>query len=290
MSRNGTERAAGLRGLLTREFVRGVAFVGGGPGIGRSSALFNIGAALARQGRQVLVLDQNEGRGSVCERLGARPEGDLADVLEQRRSLEDIVVSAPVGLRLVAGSRIGPARDGNVQASGERLMRQLRALTPPVEFLLIDPRAGDPGLPPLLPPASLEAVVVVAPHPEAVTHAYALIAQLANDFPRRRVHVLTVRTRSRGQAEALHENLARTVRRFLGLPVDGLGAIPEDDALRRANRLHLAVTEAFPESPAALACALVAEAIDQWTYPGEDCLDKDVQRLVNGCRAALARG
>jgi flagellar biosynthesis protein FlhG len=275
--------------LLAREFVRGVAFVGGGPGIGRTSALFNIGAALARQGRQVLVLDQNEGRGSVCELLGLRPQGDLGDVLEQRRNLEEIVVTAPVGLRLVAGSGVRAAGAGYRQTDGERLMRHLRALTPRVEFLLIDARTGDPGLLPALSPASQEAVVVVAPHPEAVTHAYALIAQLANDFPRRRVHILTVRARSRGQAEALQENLTRTVRRFLALPVHGLGTIPEDDALRRANRLHLAVTEAFPGSPAALACALVAEAIDQWPYPGEDCLDKDVQRLVNGCRAALTR-
>ena len=67
---------------------------------------------------------------------------------------------------------------------------------------------------------------------------------------------------------------------FLNLSLEYLGCVPDDDALRKACRLGQPVATLFPESASAVACGMIADAVDQWPYPGEDCLDEFVQRLI----------
>ena len=53
------DQAAGLRRLLGAGQLQVVTFVAGCEGVGRSVAVANIGAALARLGKEVLIIDEH---------------------------------------------------------------------------------------------------------------------------------------------------------------------------------------------------------------------------------------
>jgi flagellar biosynthesis protein FlhG len=280
------DKSTGLRRLLSRNFMRSVTLVGGKPGIGRTAVLSGIATALARQGRSVLLLDQNAGRGSAIARLGLSRGRDLAEVVERDASLDGIVQHGPDGLRLVTGARAFALRSGLAPAQEDRLAQAFERLSPHLDYLLVDAPCGEAMHSPSLSLAS-EEVVMVSPQPESVTGAYSLIQRLSWDLARRRFHIVANRVRSAEQGAILFENIARTARSYLNLSLEYLGCVPEDDAMRKACRLRQPVGRLFPGSPAAIACGMLADAIDQWPYPGEDLLDQVVQRLIQPSRSAV---
>ncbi len=279
-----SEQSAGLRRLLSRNFVRSVTLVGGKGGIGRTAVLTNVAVALARQGRSVLLLDQNQGRAAAFARLGLSQGRDLLEVVERDVALEEILQQGPDGLRVMSGAQAFQLLGSLSPAEEEKLGRAFERLSPRLDYILVDAPAGDAIQTPSLSLASQEVIVMVSPHTESVTRAYSLIQRLSWDFARRRFYILANGVRSSEQGSIRFDNIARTARLFLNLSLEYLGCIPDDDSMHRACRLRRPVATLFPDSPAAVACAMLADAVDQWPYPGEDCLDKFVQRLIQTSR------
>lgn len=285
-----SDQSAGLRRLLSRDFVRSVTLVGGKGGIGRTAVLSGIATALSRQGRSVLLLDQNSGRSSAIARLGLSRGRDLLEVIEREAALEEIVQHGADGLRLVAAARafdriarLAPTRE-------ERLARAFEQLMPKLDYVLVDAPAGDALHSPALSLAAEEVIVMVSPQPESVTGAYSLIRRLSWDLARRRFHIVANRVRSPEQGSILYDNIARTARSYLNVSLEYLGFVPDDDAMRKASRLRQPLNRLFPDSPAAVACGMLADAIDQWPFPGEDLLDGIVQRLLQPPRITELSG
>lgn len=275
-----SDQAAGLRRLLSRNFVRSITLVGGKGGIGRTAVLANVAVALARQGRSVLLLDQNHGRSAATARLGLSPGRDLLEVIERDVALEEILQHGPHGLRVMAGAQAFQLLGSLSPAEEDKLGRAFERLAPRLDYLLVDAPAGDAIQAPSLSLASQEVIVMVSPHAESVSRAYSLIQRLSWDFARRRFHILANGVRSDGQGSVLFDNIARTARSFLNLSPEYLGSVPDDDAMRKACKLRQPVASLFPDSPSAMACAMIADTVDQWPYPGEDCLDEFVRRLM----------
>lgn len=276
------DQASGLRRLLARDAVRSVTVVGGKSGIGRSVLLVNVAAALSRLGRSVAVLDQNQGRNSAAAYLGLDQGQDLKEVIEGRLDLSDIVKTSAAGVRLICGAHAFHVLGNLPQPEEERLARAFSRMEPKVDFILVDAPAGDAIQTPSCSLAAQEVILVVSPQPDSITSAYALIKRLAWDFARRRFHIVVNRVRSGAQADALFDNLATTAKRFLGLKLEFCGAVPEDAALRDAVRMRRPVIDVYPNAMSSIGCRLIAGAMDQWSYPGEDRQAGFAQRLVRG--------
>ena len=260
--------------------MRSVTLVGGKPGIGRTAVLTNVAIALARLGRSVLLLDQNGGRACAASRLGLSPGRDLAEIIERDLPLDAALLQGPAGLRILTGVEAFDRLGSLGPAAEEKLGRAFERLEPHLDYILVDAPAGDAVHTPALSLASQEVIVMVSPHNESVTRAYALIQRLSWDLARRRFYILANGVRSAEQGGILFDNIARTARSLLNLRLEYLGCVPEDEALRKACRLRQSVTSLFPDSAASIACGMVADAVDQWPYPGEDCLDGFVQQLL----------
>src|SRR5512133_1904710 len=78
----GGDQAEGLRRVLVRNQTQVVTVVAGKSGIGRTSVTINLAAALARSGKDVLVLDENHAPDNLLDRLGLYAGHDLLDVAQ----------------------------------------------------------------------------------------------------------------------------------------------------------------------------------------------------------------
>ena len=83
-----------------------------------------------------------------------------------------------------------------------------------------------------------------------------------------RVHVIANMVRDPNEGRKLYEKLARVCERFLGdVALHYLGAVPQDDWLRRAVQRQQAVVKAYPGSPSARAITDIARVAARWQPP-----------------------
>lgn len=86
--------------------VQVIAVTGGKGGVGKTNVSVNLSLALAELGRRVMLLDADLGLANVDVLLGLTPKHTLADVIEGRCELRDVLLQGPGGF---VSSRPPPA-------------------------------------------------------------------------------------------------------------------------------------------------------------------------------------
>ena len=76
--------------------------------------------------------------------------------------------------------------------------------------------------------------------------------------------------------------LTKVTDRFLDVAMQYVGAIPQDDAVKRAVQRQKAVIDAYPRSKAATAFRALSKKVDSWPLPStpRGHLEFFVDRLV----------
>jgi flagellar biosynthesis protein FlhG len=276
------DQATGLRRLLAQSALRTIAIGSAGPTAGRSVITANLAVALARQGRGVVVLDCAPARGSAGWLLASQPPADLVAV--GARDLRATFAEGVGGVRVARAPRLGVAR--SFESASAHLAQGLETLREDVDVLLVDAPPGDL----VWSAAAGELIVLTGPSAQAMTESYRLIKRLNVDGGRRRMHILANRMQSASHADKIFGNLSATSKRFLNLPLEFLGCIPDDERMSRAARLRQMVVEAFPESECARAVRECADAVLRWNYTGEDGFADFAIRLVDNARMHASTG
>jgi len=274
------DQAAGLRRLLARGVPRTIAIASAAAGAGRSLITANLAVALARRGRAVLVLDCTSRRGNAGWLLGAQPGSDVLEAARGIAPATSLVAQGVAGVRVVQAGALLAGLARLPEASSYRLAQLFETLQEQADLLLVD-----------APPADLvcgaaagEMILLVGPDAPAMTASYRLIKRMHAGGGRRRIHVLVNRAHSPTHADRIFGNLSATSSRFLKLPLESVGCIPDDERMARAARLRQTVIEAFPEAGCAGALGDCAETLSRWSYPGEDGFADFGIRLVETAR------
>lgn len=278
------DQAAGLRRMMQGRRLQILSFVAGCQGIGRGSAIANIGVALARQGKEVLVIDENTVNGDIAAAFGLSAQHDLLHVIENRQPLEKMLLQPMEGLRLL------PAFEA-IRKLGQLTARQkqvfieaMASLSPPVDVILINSGCDHPsGLSPLG-LAAAENVVVVSPaNSNSITTAYSLIKKASHAFARKQFKVLVTKVRSAREGSGIFSNLAAVASMHGVARLEYAGNIPLDPSLREADRLRMSIFSCAPNSPAALSLRQIANDLlhSEKDSPPMESLGHFAQQLIH---------
>ncbi|MDH4133739.1 MAG: MinD/ParA family protein [Gammaproteobacteria bacterium] len=275
-----------MRRLTQPRPVRVIAITSGKGGVGKTNVSVNLAAAMAQSGKQVMLLDADLGLANVDVMLGLHPQFNLSHVLRGERTLEEIVVDAADGFKVV------PAASGvkDMIEIGARehagLVRAFSELVTPLDVLLIDTAAGLSDGVITFTRAAQEVVVVVCDEPASITDAYALIKVLSRDYGHERFRVLANMTRTMREGYELFGKIVRVTDKYLSVSLDYMGSIPHDDFLRQAVQRQRTVTSLFPASRASQAFKKLAAKVDNWPVPAAPSghVEFFVERLVNARR------
>ncbi len=270
------DQAAGLRAMHSGQAtanttaaqpVRVIAVASGKGGVGKTNVSVNLGVSLSKLGHRVLLMDADMGLANVDIMLGLQTKYNLAHVLDGEKTLEEVIVEGPAGLKII------PA------ASGVRRMAQLTALenagiinafselNGKLDILIVDTAAGIADSVVSFCRAAQEVVVVVTDEPASITDAYALIKVLSRDYKLTRFRLLANQCRTPQQGQMLYEKLAKVCEQFLDVSLDYFGSVPFDHDLREAVQKQVPVTIYRPNSESAKAFKNMAQKIDRWPMP-----------------------
>jgi len=157
---------------------RVIAVTSGKGGVGKTFLAANLGAALARLGRKVLVLDADLGLANLDVILNLAAKFTLHDVFTGRATLDEALWPAPGGFTvLLAGS-------GLIEYSRltpelrERLLEVIAQVRDRFDDVIVDTGAGISDV--VLYAVSLadDVVMVVTSEPTSMTDAYATVKVL----------------------------------------------------------------------------------------------------------------
>ncbi|WP_061132473.1 MinD/ParA family ATP-binding protein [Caballeronia fortuita] len=250
------DQAEGLRRLLTRAGSRVVAVAGGPAGIGCTSAVVNLAAALSVHGKDVLVIDEHRGQESVSRLAGIEGAGALAAVMSGRRAIGDAVERTPFGFSLMAAPR------------DERIVHdaaQCRALLDgPADIVLIDAQLDRHGALSTLAAQAHDFLIVTRVAASAITEAYACMKRLHYAHAIGQFRVLINHVQNPADAAVAFDNLSGVASRYLAVSLVQAGYVSEDARVARAKDLSRCAVEAFPATAAARDYRAIAAELLHW--------------------------
>jgi flagellar biosynthesis protein FlhG len=259
------DQAAGLRRLLGGgQTLQVVTFVAGCEGVGRSVAVANMGVALARLGKEVLIIDEHAPGDDIASAFGLVARSDLLNVVQRELPLSQVLLQPMHGLRVLPAARAVKKIGRLSLPQQQTLLDAMSGLERPIDVILVDASMAHPngfspfGL------ASQEAVVVLSGSSASITEAYSLIKKVSQAFSRKHFRILVNKVRSQLDARSIYENIAQVAAQRGIARLDYAGAIPLDDALRQSSQLGRPVLVQAPDSPSAVAFRDVAADMLYW--------------------------
>ena len=253
MSEAVVDQAAGLRRMANPQPVRVIAVTSGKGGVGKSNLSANLAVEMANAGHEVMLMDADLGLANIDVLLDLRPQYNLEHVVNGERTLEEVMVEGPSGVKVVPAAS-GAQRMAELEpAENAGLIQAFSELSQPVDTLIVDTAAGLSGSVMAFARAAREIIVVVCDEPASITDAYATIKVLSRDYKIDRFHVVANMARSAKQGHELFSKLTLVTDRFLDVTLEFMGMIPYDETLIKAVRQQKAVVDAYPRSRAGMA-------------------------------------
>ncbi len=236
-----------------RPRARTIAVASGKGGVGKSNLAANLAVALGERGARVLLVDGDLAQANLDLLLGVHPRFDLSHVLHGEKTLEEIVVNGPSGVRLVPASSGDPDLADLDDYRFEFVMRALGELGADADLVILDTASGVSRAVTGFCLAADDVVVVTTPELPSFSDAYALVKLLHARGLKGAPHLLVSMSGSAEESEETAHRVRLVAKRFLRLELDAWTPVPFDAALPAAVRRQEPVVNAFPKSPAAQA-------------------------------------
>ena len=276
------DQAAGIRRMASKKPVQVIAVSSGKGGVGKTNVSVNLSLAMVEAGQRVLLMDADLGLANVDLLLGLRSEYNLSHVISGERSLEEVVVDGPEGLKII------PAASGMQMMSelspGEHagVIRSFSDLSMPLDVLVVDTAAGISDGVVSFVKASNEVIVVVCNEPTSLTDAYALIKVMSEDHGIQKFNILANSVRDPQEGIKLFKKLSRVTDYYLDVTLNFIGAVPYDEYLVKAVKKQHAVLQSFPQCPSSIAFRKIAKTVISWPVPqsASGHLEFFVERLI----------
>jgi flagellar biosynthesis protein FlhG len=201
-------------------------------GVGKTTLAVNLGIAIARLGKRVLLLDGDMGLANVNVQMGIIPEYTIYDVVQGRKTLPEIVLQTPYGLDLVAGgSGIAELADLG-RHERESVMRGIDELQV-YQVLIIDTGAGIADNVIRFVLAAEHALIVTTAEPTSLTDAYGIIKTIVSRQPKV-LKLLVNRVASAAEARHVFTRLNSVANRFIDYTLDDVGYVPYDRLIEKS--------------------------------------------------------
>jgi len=244
---------------------RVVSVTSGKGGVGKTNIAGSLAIALSRIGKRVMVLDADLGLANIDIIYGIHPVYNIGHVIRGERTLCDIIVDGPAGVRII------PAGSGFIHLTqlteGQKLslLSEFETLEDNLDVLLIDTSAGISQNVIYFNLAADDCVIVATSEPTSITDAYAMMKVMATEHGFRHFKLLVNMVKDAREAKSVYANLSQATDRFLKeVAIEYIGYVPSDELVKKAIRQRKPVVELFPGSEFSKMIEKIAKHLIDW--------------------------
>ncbi|HAG70076.1 MAG TPA: MinD/ParA family protein [Lachnospiraceae bacterium] len=277
------------RGEQPRPVARVITVTSGKGGVGKSNVSINLAVQLKKLGHRVIIFDADFGLANIEVMFGAVPRHNLSDLIYQGKNIREIITMGPMEIGFISGGS-GIAGLSNLGRDYiNYLVQNLAELDSIADVIIIDTGAGisDAVLEFLV--ASGEVLLVMTPEPTSLTDSYSLLKAL-NRHPRynkemTQIKVVANKVSGEEEGRQIFGKLNAVVSRYLRLPLQYLGYVPEDPQLMKAVMQQTPISIENPRARSSLAFEVLAQ-----TLTGKEQAGSYTRHGMAGFFANMVRG
>ncbi len=240
-----------------------IAIASGKGGVGKTWLSITMAHLFARSGRNALLFDGDIGLANVDVQLGLTPKMDLANVLNGKNTLNDILIHYPAGFDILAG-RSGSTRLASVSLQNlAKIKTQLEDMSKNYDAIIMDLGAGIEQYVQFLAGMAGKCIVVITDEPTSLTDAYAFIKLCITKLPNPNVSIIVNQAASQKEGNKTFSALQKACNNFLKLDPELLGIIRRDNKVKDAIRKQMSLIEKAPHTLAATDAAAISVKLMQ---------------------------
>ena len=216
---------------------------------------------LASLGKKVMIFDADLGLANAQLALGIRAPFNFSHVISGEKTLSEVIVEGPSGVKLVPGASgiqrmaaLGPQETaGIIQVFSE--------IEDDLDYLIVDVAAGLSDAVMAFMSACQHRIVVVKNEPYSIADAYSTIKVMIQEYKLDHIHLLPNGVESQREGERLFTSINTVVQNFLDGQIKYLHSISADSMVTQAMKASQPLVNHSPASVAARDFSALAKKV-----------------------------
>lgn len=257
------DQAAGLRRLMGTAIGRTISLISV-DSVNQGTTLWaeHLAATLQSQNCRVLLVQaSSDNHHKKSEFPHESPS--LVEVAQKKVSLNQAIMTR-YGFDLVYLTQKGQLTHALSSNLKQRLEAIVTQLVEDYDLILVNTHVAEMQFLPLKLLYTHEMVIQMTQHEQAIQAAYACIKRICLEYGTRPIGIVMTQAQE-NRAKLMFNSLSHVAQQFIGTPLTLLGAIPEDEAIKKAQHLGRSVTDAFPRAPTSAALKQLAQSLSQFS-------------------------
>ena len=234
--------------MLNNSSTQIIGIASGKGGVGKTTVSVNLAVTLASLGKKVMIFDADLGLANAQLALGCRTPYNFSHVLSGEKTLSEIIVEGPMGVKLVPGasgmqhmaSLNSTATAGIVQAFSE--------IEVDLDYFIVDLAAGLSDTVMTFMRACQHRFIVLKNEPSSIADAYGTIKVMVQEYQLDHISLIPNGVVSQNEGEQLYGSINSVIQNFLGSQVGYLHSISQDEMVLRAIKASQPLISFAPSS------------------------------------------
>ena len=238
-----------------------IAVTSGKGGVGKTNIAVNLGIALVRENKQVLVVDADTNLANVDVLLGMNPKKNLINYIFDNLPIENIICQHETGIDILpnaSGNRIWKDIDETIKTSFIEALYQLKLK---YDYVILDTAAGLSPLTLDFATRADEVFLVTTSEPTSISDSYAMVKILDSIKKDIDIKLLMNMVSSEAEVSDVYQRLSLVLDHFLNFSIGITGYITFDQHVRKSINLQKPFIQLFPETDASEDIRTVVERI-----------------------------
>ena len=196
-----------------------IGIASGKGGVGKTTISANLAVALAARGKSVMLFDADLGLANAQLALGCKAPFNFSHVITGEKTLKEIIVEGPKGVKLVPGSSgiQHLAALNSTEAAG--IIHSFSELEDGLDYFIVDMAAGLSDSVMTFLSACQHRFIVLKNEPSSIADAYATIKVMIQNYELDNIYVLPNSVPSQREGQNLYKRINSVIKSFLGSEV-----------------------------------------------------------------------